>query len=153
MEDLSKGLREAMESDCAHSLEKVMVEKSPEDFHALQRFLSMDASIAPLQRLKALHLLGRWEDPASVPAIIRILPQLNEIGRSRAIDALGRLGSTEAMAAIFEHADDPSANVRKFVVHAMSRTNVPEAIKKLKEIEESDDQPFIRDLARKHRTK
>ena len=153
MVHISNELSEALESDCGHSLEDVIDRKAPEDFRALQNFLSMDPTINSQQRIKALHLLGRWGDPVAVPTIVQILPDLDEVGRSRAIEALGRLDSSDGFAAILEHVNDPSPNVRKFVVNALGKTSQPGAQKKLKEIEDKDTEAFVRDLARKFRVR
>lgn len=153
MVQISNKLREALESDCGHSLEEVIDRKTPEDFRTLQNFLSMDPAIDSQQRIKALHLLGRWGDPAAVPAIVQILPELDEIGRCRAIDALGRLDSSDGLTAILEYVNDPSPNVRKFVVNALGKTSLPGAQKRLKEIENEDAEAFVRDLARKFRVR
>ena len=153
MVQLSDRLHEAIDSDCAHSLEEVITQKSDEDFQGLQALLSLDAKISPGQRNKALHLLGRWNNPAAVPAILKILPELDEIGRSRAVDALGKIGSPDAIKAVIERAADPSASVRKFVVHALSRTDQPDTRQKLQEMEQSDNENFIRELVQKVRAR
>ena len=151
MAEMSKELKEALGSDCAHSLEDIMAAKKPGDFSALQGLLTMDPSVDPETRSKALHLLGRWGDPKAVPAIVKILPELDEVGRCRAIDALGRLGTKEGFGAIVDYTNDTSASVRKFVVYALSKDKAAATKKKLKEIEDKDPQPFIRDLARSQR--
>jgi HEAT repeat protein len=94
-------------------------------------------------------MLGRWGDPAPAVAIRALLPRLNEIERCRAIDALGRLGSDEALAGILAHADDPSPHVRKFVARALGKSNAPAAQSKLRAIAEQEPVPYIRRIAAK----
>ncbi len=147
MAKISKKLLEVLESDCAHSLEGVLQKKTQEDFKTLKSFLSLDPSVKSEYRTKALYLLGRWGDTAPVGTIRNLLPQLDEAGRVSGIDALGHLGTKEALAGILEYADDSSADVRKFVTRALGRINKPEAQRKLKEIRTKDPVNHIRDLA------
>src|SRR5262245_8577952 len=105
---MSKELTAVLECDCAQDLDAILKARRPQDFEALQGLVSLDSSIKPGHRNKALYLLGRWGDPAPVTAICRILPQLNESGRISAIDALGRLGTQETLSAILHYVKDPS---------------------------------------------
>ena len=146
----SERLRSALESDCAVGISQVIEEKRQEDFEALQALLSLDPSVNPRHRLKAIHALGRWGDPAPAVAICNVLHHLDETGRIRAIDALGRLGTTEALAAVIECADDASLHVRKFVTNALGRINTPAAQAKLRDIESQDSVEYVRTLAAKH---
>ncbi|RCV64290.1 HEAT repeat [Methanophagales archaeon] len=150
MTKISKELLGALESDSAHDLEHVLKEKKKGDFEALQSFLSLDPSINPKHRAKAIYALGRWGDPAPVADIRRILPRLDEAGRISAIDALGRLGTNEALAGVLEYVNDPSPHVRKFVAHALGKINTSEARAKLKEIEAKDQVDYIRAIASKY---
>jgi HEAT repeat protein len=149
MATLSKNLQKALESDCAHDLEPVIKEKKRGDFQGLLKMLSLEPSIKPEHRARAIHILGRWGDPEVVAAIRNILPQLDETERIRAIDALGRLGSKEALAGVVEYVDDPSPHVRKFVVRALGRIDTKDARAKLKEVEAKDPTDFVRGLASK----
>ena len=124
--------------------------KTKANFEALQSLLSMDPLVKQEHRSKALYLLGRWGDAAPIKAIRSIFFQLDEIGRISAIDALGRLGTKEALAGVLECADDSSADVRKFVIHALGRMGKPEAQRKLKEIQAKDPVFYIRSLATKY---
>lgn len=147
MAKVSKKLLRALESDCAEDLCQVIKEAKNENFEALQTFLSLDPSIKPEHRTKAIHALGRWGDPAPVAAIRSVLPDLDEAGRISAIDALGRLGTREALTGILDYVDDSSPHVRKFVTRALGRINTPEARAKLKEIEAKDPVDYIRAIA------
>jgi len=150
MAKVSKKLRRALESDCAADICQVIKEAKREDFEALQTFLSLDPSIKPEHRTKAIHALGRWGDPAPVTAIRSILPHLDEAGRISAIDALGRLGTREALRGVLDYVDDSSPHVRKFVTRALGRINTPEARTKLKQIKSKDPVDYIRALASEH---
>lgn len=146
MPAMSEALREALESDCGHSLEPVVAERNPQDFQALLAVVEQPSQTD--ERLKALHLLGRWGEQSAVPVIRRLLPELNELERCRAIDALGRLGGPEAQAVVLEHADDPSPQVRKFAVHALTRLDTPKARDVLQRIKQDDPAEFVRKAVR-----
>ena len=147
MAAMSNELLAALESDESGDLDEIVRRRRQEDFETLLRLLSMDPSGKQAHRVKALYALGRWGNPAAVPAIRRLLPHLDEDERTRAIDALGRLGTREALQSILEYANDASLFVRKFVTLALGRIGAPEARAKLKEIERSDPAEHIRALA------
>jgi HEAT repeat protein len=142
MPAMSEALREALKSDCGHSLEPVVAERNPQDFQALLVVVERPSQMD--DRLKALHLLGRWGDQRAVPVISRLLPELTALERCRAIDALGRLGGAEAQAVVLEHADDPSTQVRKFAVHALTRLDTPKAREVLQRMKRDDPAEFVR---------
>ena len=150
MANISKELLRALESDDSGELDQVIKERKEEDFEALQSLLSLDPSVNPEHRRKALYALGRWGDPAPVSAINNLLPQLDEAERITAVDALGRLGTPEALAGVLACVADPSPHVRKFATHALGRIDTPEAQAKLKEIEANDSADFVRDVASKY---
>jgi len=147
MAKISKQLSEVLESDCAHSVEDVLKKKSADDFKTLISILPLESNVSENYRTKALYLLGLWGDKSSVPEIINILPKLDEMGRISGIDALGRLGSKEALAGILQCANDSSDNVRKFVTRALGKINTADAKNKLKEIQKKDPTRYIRDIA------
>lgn len=148
---MSTALREALESDCAHGLEPVLQTRENKDFKALQGFLSKQPSTKTKPyRAKAMYLLGRWGDPAPVKAIRRLLPRLDEMERVTAIDALGRLGTEEALQGVLKCSDDPSPQVRKFVVKALAKLNRPEATQRLKKMSSKDSVNWVRTTASKH---
>jgi HEAT repeat protein len=149
MTPVSEELFSALESDCAQDISQLVRERKREDFEGLQEFLSLDPSVNPQHRAKAIHALGRWGDPAPVPAIRGILPHLDERGRISTVDALGRLGTDEALRGVLEQANDPSPQVRKFVTRALGRINAPEAQAKLREMADADPADFVRALASK----
>ena len=148
MKNFSAELTNALESDCAHSMEPLMKGKRSEDFDDLVELLAEDVGESNM-KVKALYALGRWGDTKAVTAIGKFLPSFNESERVTAVDALGRLGSAPALNSVISLKEDPSSNVRKFVVKALSRFNKPKADKELKFIQENDKEPFVRDYATK----
>ena len=150
MAQISEKLRRALESDDACQLGSVIKEAKREDFEALQTFLSLDPSVNPEHRKKAIYALGRWGDPAPVAAIRSLLPHLDEAGRISAIGALGRLGTKKALEGVLDCTTDPSPHIRKFVARALGRINTSEARAKLREIEDKDEVDYIRAIASKH---
>jgi len=150
MAELPEDLRAALDSDDAEEFGQLLRRRRPEDFQALQELLSPEPSIPPDHRTKAMYALGRWGDPSVVPAIRRLLPELDERGRISAVSALGHLGTAEAVAAIIEHADDPSPQVRQAATLALARSSTPDAQAKLQEVAANDPLPWIRDVAARH---
>lgn len=147
MANISEKLLRALESDDSGELDQVIGEGKEEDFEALQSLLSLDPSIKPEHRRKAMYALGKWGDPRVVSAINSLLPHLEEAERTTAVDALGKLGTPEALAGVLTCVDDPSPHVRKFVAHALGKIATPEAQAKLKEIEAGDSADFVRNAA------
>ena len=150
MPELTNELRSALGSDCAHDLEFVLEKRRPEDFEALQSLLTMAPAVKPEQLTKVIALLGRWGDPSPVTTIRDILPNLDESGRISAIDALGRLGTGEALEGVLNYVDDPSPHVRKFVVYALDRSETPRTREVLRRIAETDPSEFVRKAASRH---
>ena len=149
MANISKELQGALESDCARAFQPVILAKKPEDFEALQSLLSLDPAIEPQHRAKAMALLGRWGDPAPVAAIRRLLPELGETERVTAVDALGRLGTEEALEGVLERSEDSSPHVRKFVARALTRIDTERARTKLKDLADKDSTAYVREYAGK----
>ncbi len=87
MAELPEDLRAALDSDDAEEFGQLLRRRRPEDFQALQELLSPEPSIPPDHRTKAMYALGRWGDPSVVPAIRRLLPELDERGRISAVSA------------------------------------------------------------------
>ncbi|MGH1485797.1 MAG: HEAT repeat domain-containing protein [Cellvibrionaceae bacterium] len=149
MKNFSIELTNAVESDCAHSMEQLMKSKRSQDFSDLLALLKRDAD-GSYSKVKALYALGRWGDESAIKPIVDIIPTLNELERVTAVDALGRLGSTNALDGVLDLKGDPSPHVRKFVIRALSRFKKPQAEKELKRIQKEDEEAFIRDYAGKY---
>jgi HEAT repeat protein len=64
-----------------------------------------------------------------------------------AIEALGRLGTATARDAVAGRANDPSPQVRKFVVEALARIADAPAQAVLEKMARGDTEEWIRDLA------
>ena len=91
-----------------------------------------------------MHILGRFRDAAAVEAIRNLLPTMEPRDRVAAIAALGRIGTSEALAAVLEARYDPSGDVRRMVVIALGRIARPEAFEHLKGIEAEDQADYVR---------
>ena len=139
-------LRLAFESDDAQELDRLIRQRRQDVFEALGDLLS-DSSAPSEYRTKAFTALGRWGDQSVVPIMLHVLPQLTERERIAAIDALGRLGTAEAAAAISAYAEDDSPQVRKFVVLALDRIGTAEAREQLRRIAGADADAWLRQLA------
>ena len=150
MAHVTEELRRALESDDSVELDQIIKDGKQQDFEALQRLLSMDPSVKPEHRRKALYALGRWGDPSQVGAINSLLPQLDEGERITAVDALGRLGTPEALDGVLGCVNDSSPYVRKFATRALGRIDTPEAQAKLKEIAANDSEDYVRAVASRY---
>ncbi|HEU4456567.1 MAG TPA: HEAT repeat domain-containing protein [Longimicrobium sp.] len=146
-EEISPELRDALKAFEIGLLDQVVARRRPEDFAALRRLLAEDGEVSPNDRQRAMYALGKWDDPSVVPEIVARLPELKESHRITAIEALGRLGTGQARAAVEAHADDPSPHVRKFVVEALSRIGDPAAEETLRRMAREDGQEWVRNLA------
>jgi HEAT repeat protein len=144
---MSEELLEALEADESGDLDAIIEQRRPEDFDALRSLLTLDPTVEPSHRAKAIYALGRWGDPAVAEAIQDLLPDVEETERIGAIDALGRLGAEDALDGILEHVDDASVSVRKFVARALGRINTPRARTELSKLERTDPSDYIRSLA------
>jgi len=148
---LSDKVRTALESDDRHEIDELVKARRPADFAELAELLSPEMAVPSDYQSKALYALGRWKDPSVVPAIRRLLPDLDERGRISAIDALGRLGTPEAIEEVSAHSRDDSPQVRKFVVLALNRSGAREARRTVTEIAADDPEEWVRDLAARAR--
>jgi HEAT repeat protein len=147
--ELPPHIAKALETDEPGPLDAIVREQRPEDFDVLRR-IATSHQVSESFRTKALYALGRWGDRRAVPEIARVLPTLDEGGRIAAIDALGRLGGAEIVDVVAAYRDDPSPQVRKFVVKALSRVGDAKARAQLESISRDDPQEWVRKLAREH---
>jgi len=148
MAKLSAALDNALASDCAHSVEEVLEAKRAKDHTDLIAVIGKDSADTSAKS-RALYVLGRWGDTAAVEPIAKALPNLDELGRVSAIDALGLLNTAKAMDTIVSLADDSSPHVRKFVARALARFSKPKAESTLKHMEKKDQEGFVRQQAKK----
>lgn len=148
--ELPEELRHALEADDAEEFSLVLQRRRPEDLEALRTLLTAEPVVPSDHRTKAIYGLGQWGDTTVVPAITRLLPQLDDRGRMAALSALGRLSTPEALAAIAEHVHDAEPQVRKVAVLALSKSDAPEARANLQEVARNDSVAWLRDLAARH---
>ena len=148
MNNFSVELTQAIESDCAHAMEALMQAKRKEDFDSLLELLEQDVDESNA-KVRALYALGRWGDNKATTVIVKALPSFNELERVTAVDALGRMGGTDALDSVITLKEDPSPNVRKFVVRALSRFKKVKADKELKSMIANDKEEFVRNYASK----
>jgi HEAT repeat protein len=146
---LSEELELALQADDSGRLQEIIEKGKQEDFGALQSLLTTSEAVNPAYRRKALWALGRWDNPEVVPRIREIMPQLPEVERIAAVDALGRIGTPEALAGVIAAADDESLDVQRFVVRALGRINTGPATEKLREIEARTSDEDMRQLISK----
>ena len=147
--DLPQRVRRALEAFESGFLDQIIRAKRPEDFEALRSLVVTDAPGLDRYRRRAIYALGRWGNPEAADDIVRVMPRLDETGRIAALDALGRLGTESARDAIASYGEDPSSQVRKFVVRSLGRVGGPEATERLREIARTDPNGWIRELAQK----
>lgn len=147
---ISQRLRKALDSEESGELDAIVQERNPSDLEELRRLVSTDPDIDPSDRTKAIYALGRWEDEPSVSRIVNVRSELDEVGTITAVDALGRMGTPEAIDAAAGLAEHDSPHVRKFVAEALGNSSQPEAQQKLIEMEANDPAEFVRDRARRY---
>jgi HEAT repeat protein len=121
MTEISGDLQQALDADESCDLDELVRRRRPADFDALLSLLRSGPAREAPHRARAIYALGRWGDPAVVGVIRDLLPSLHYDERITAIDALGRLGTDEAVEGILGHANDESLPVRKFVARALGR--------------------------------
>ena len=109
----------SVESKYERSMEQLMESKRSQDFSDLLALLKK-GSDGSYSRVKALYALGRWGDEAAATSICEVIPTLNEIERLTAAEALGRLGSAQALECVLQLKEDPSPHVRKFATRALA---------------------------------
>lgn len=147
--ELPPELKDALKAFEIGALDRIIDRKRKEDFEALRALLAEGTGVDPDDRQRAIYALGRWGDPSVVPEVVSLLPTLKESHRITAIEALGRLGTGPARTAVESCADDPSPQVRKFVVEALARFRGPAAKATLRKIAREDAEPWVRELAAK----
>jgi HEAT repeat protein len=146
MSAMSPQLELAMQSSCATGVEEVIEARRPEDLATLRALLA-DEDAPASARQNAIHILGRWGDVESAPAIRALLPNLDERQRINAADALGRLGGPDAEHAVLELTGDESPDVRRFAAYALSRLGTETARIQLGEMAGNDPEPSVRAAA------
>ena len=139
-------LESALKAEEAGELNEIIRRHRPEHFEILRKLATNPTANAE-HRNKALYALGRWGDLGVVSDIERIFPGLDEAGRIAALDALGRLRPSQALATVTRGSNDPSPQVRKMAIEALRRIGGPKAREQLRAIAERDPEEWIRRLA------
>ena len=151
MTSMSREQLAAIESVCATAVEDVVEAQRPDDLLALRAALREDADVPPSLRQNAIHILGRWGDTESAAAIRSLLPTFDERERINAVDALGRMGGPDAEAAVLQTTEDESPDVRRFAAYALSNLGTEAARDRLRDMEETDPEDFVRAAAARSR--
>jgi HEAT repeat protein len=99
-------------------------------------------------RSKAAGLLGRIDSPDAVQPLIQALRDSNAGVRIAAILSLGNLGSTEVVQPIILALSDSNEYVKYKAVIVLGNLGNQEALIKLRELQASDTDEFVRNLAR-----
>jgi HEAT repeat protein len=141
-------LRLALEADDRERLERVIAAGDEDDFETLQTLIR-DTETPSNFRRKALYALGRWpgKDEEAVTTIASALPQLDELERMAAINALGRIGTEQALEVVIAYVDDPAPDVRRQVAKALDRISTPGAAAVLRDLAANERVAYVRDRA------
>jgi HEAT repeat protein len=145
----SERVQTVLETDCAHTIEEIVEKPTDTEIADLIGVLDAKADVTPNQRQRAVFLLGRMGHKKAAPLIITALPRLDEGGRIAAADALGRLATDDAEAAVVNLAHDVAPQVRKFAARALARIGKPTALGHLRGMVDGDAEPFVRAAAGK----
>ena len=140
----SEELRNALTSDCAHSMEPLLEKKQSSDFDELLNLVSFGSE----NRRRALFLLGVWEDSRAITPITKVLPELAEVEQMAAINALGRIGTDEAIENLAQFAKSESVDVKRITLQALGRVNTDRARNILEEVTATDPDQFVKEYAR-----
>jgi HEAT repeat protein len=136
-------------ADCARAKEDIVRDPTPEEIAQLTAVVRGEGSATPLERRRAIYILGRIGRPEAVEPILSALPELDEGGQIAAADALGRLEGEGALRAVLRLSAAPEPQVRKFAAAALERKGGAAAVRRLRELVEKDPEPFVREAARR----
>ena len=141
-------LQLAFEADERSRLDRIIAAGDEGDFETLQA-LVRDRDTPSTFRRRALDALGRWpgKDEEAVATIESALPQLDEVERITAINALGRIGTEQALEVVIAFVDDPAPDVRRQVAKALDRIRTPSAAAVLRDLAANERVDYVRDRA------
>src|SRR5215217_5757717 len=151
MTSMSPAVLREIEPLCATAVEEVVEARRPNDLVALRAALREEADVPRSLRQNAIHILGRWGDTESAAAIRALLPRFDERERINAVDALGRIGGPDAEAAVVQMTEDESPDVRRFAAYVLSNLGTEAARDRLRDMEETDPEDFVRAAAARSR--
>ena len=149
MPHLPERIQKAFDSDDPCELNSIIQEKRQEDFISIRSLIDPQTNVDTDLRGKALYAVGRWGDSSCVKDIVSLLPKLDENTLISAIDALGRLGTDEALDAVTSYSKHESLQVRKFVVRAAERFPGEGARRAIERIGSDDESDVIKSLVKK----
>jgi HEAT repeat protein len=147
MIQISEPLATELASPCFHTAETILERRSEEDFEQLQAVLVAE-DVDEVLKQNAIMLLGRWGRPEVVPDLVAQIPSQNERGLINVVDALGRLGTQEAVTAVLQQSRHPSSDVRRFAAYALERAGTRPAMARLREMSEVDEAEFVQSRVR-----
>ncbi len=104
------GEKRAMASNCAQILGRM------QPVHFIPELITLVEGNDPQGRLHAIDLLGQTDDPRAAKAITSIFEKLRGDPLSRALRALGRLGSAEVAELAVRHLSSNDARLRRKVL-------------------------------------
>jgi HEAT repeat protein len=150
MNEIPEHIQTALEADDAELLMAIIRQGDPDDFRVFEE-LARDAETPPEIRRKALYALGRWPDQEeeALEAIAVALPQLDELERIAALDALGRLAVPQAVGVVMTLAEAGEPDIRRSVVQALDSLGTAEALEAVARFAEDDNSEMVRDVARR----
>lgn len=146
--DIPNDLRNALEAFESSWLLKIINENRPEVYKALKAIIDNRNEYYDSYVQKALFALGRWKNPEIVSSINQILPDLNEIQRVTAVNALGNIGNQQALKVLVKYSNDSSAQVRSALIDALSNYKDSQAQRIILSISKNDTTEWVRNKAR-----
>ena len=146
--DIPNDLRNALEAFESGWLLKIINENRPEVYKALKAIIDNRNEYNDSYVQKALFALGRWKNPEIVSSINQILPDLNEIQRVTAVNALGNIGNQQALKVLVKYSNDSSAQVRSALIDALSNYKDSQAQRIILSISKNDTTEWVRNKAR-----
>jgi HEAT repeat protein len=135
-----------LSATCGNELERFAL-LDGEDLLRLRQMVAGTVVVDQQTQRNALALLGRAGDQEAVPLIIGRLANLDERERINAVDVLGRLNTPESISAVADFTTDPSPDVRRFAVIALSRVGGALAREKLTHVAAGDPVGLVRQRA------
>lgn len=149
MTDISPRVNNVLDTDCARTVGEFLAEASTDELDQLVALLDSDAEVQSPHAQRAIYLLGRSGKATAVDAIVKVIPKLSKGARVAAVDALGRLGGDSARTAVLALSSDADPQVRKFSVTALGRLGGNQALQRLQQIVDEDQEDFVRATAAK----
>lgn len=148
MIEIPEYLELALAADDRDRLQRIIERAAPDDFALLQALVA-DDDTPPNYRRKAMFALGQWpgRNDEAVATIAAALPELTELERITAVDALGRIGTEAALDVVLNCVEDDEPDVRRQVVKALDEIGSGRAVAALDRIAASENVDYVRALA------